>query len=222
MKVEFDNEIKEKVPGLKVLVVEATIKNRPTDDAVEQLLARTERDIAATVALDLIKQRPGIAATRDAYKRCGKDPNRYRPSSEALCRRIVRGLGLYRVDAAVDVINVLSIMTGYSIGGFDIDKIDGDTITLGIGREGEPYAAIGRGELNIAGLPVFRDATGGIGTPTSDNERTKLDIDSRRLLLTINMYGPEMGVDETASLTRSLLEQFLEATDINFHIASPL
>ena len=35
---------------------------------------------------------------------------------------------------------------------------------LGIGKSGEPYEGIGRGELNIEGMPVYRDAMGGIST----------------------------------------------------------
>ena len=37
-------------------------------------------------------------------------------------------------------------------------------MTLGVGREGEPFEGIGRGELNIAHMPVYRDAVGGVGT----------------------------------------------------------
>mgnify|MGYP000747919632 CR=1 FL=1 len=81
----------------------------------------------------------------------------------------------YQIDTLVDLINLVSIRYGYSIGGFDADKIQGDTLVLGIGKSGEPYEGIGRGELNIEGMPVYRDAMGGIGTPTSDNERTKLE-----------------------------------------------
>ena len=60
-----------------------------------------------------------------AYKRLGKDPNRYRPSAEALRRRILRGLPLYKIDTLVDIVNLVSIRSGYSIGGFDADKIVG-------------------------------------------------------------------------------------------------
>ena len=219
MEIKFETEIHKKLPNLKVLVVEATILNRESEPDIEELLAETERDILSAYELGDIKNRPGIKATREAYKILGKDPNRYRPSTEALCRRIVRGLGLYRVNAAVDVINVLSILTGYSIGGFDADKIAGNRLTLGIGEEGEPYEAIGRGLLNIASLPVFRDAVAGVGTPTSDNERTKLGLESRNLLMTINMYGEEMPVDQTEALTRRMLETYLAATDIKCKIA---
>lgn len=136
-----------------------------------------------------IKKMPPIEATRQAYRRCGKDPSRYRPSSEALVRRVLQGKGLYHIDTAVDLVNLASIAYGYSIGGFDYDKISGDILTLGIGREGEPYEGIGRGLLNIAGLPVYRDAMGGIGTPTSDNERTKMSLSTTRMLAIVNGYG---------------------------------
>ena len=100
---------------------------------------------------DSIKLIPAIQATRQAYKKCGKDPSRYRPSSEALCRRILRGIPLYQIDTLVDLINLASIYSGHSIGGFDRDKIQGDRLVLGIGKAGEPYEGIGRGELNIEG-----------------------------------------------------------------------
>ena len=116
----------------------------------------------------------------------------------------------------VDLINLLSVSCGHSIGGFDADKIAGDTLTLGVGREGEPYEAIGRGGLNIACLPVFRDEVGGVGTPTSDNDRTKLTDATRRLVMTINIYRQEMPDDEIIELTRRLLEDYASAENICF------
>ena len=77
-----------------------------------------------------INKRETINATRQAYKALGKDPNRYRPSAEALCRRIIKEKSLYKINTLVDLINLISIKTGYSIGGFDEDKISGDTLVL--------------------------------------------------------------------------------------------
>ena len=91
-------------------------------------------------------------------------------------------------------------------------------MTLGVGREGEPYEAIGRGQLNIACLPVFRDEVGGVGTPTSDNDRTKLSENTTRLLMTINIYGQgEHSDSEIMELTRRLLTDYASANNINFH-----
>ena len=81
--------------------------------------------LRASETADSIKQQPAIAATREAYRRLGKDPSRYRPSAEALRRRLLRGLELYKIDTLVDLINLVSLRTGYSIGGFDADKIQG-------------------------------------------------------------------------------------------------
>ena len=154
------------------------------------------------------KEQYAIAATRQAYRRCGKDPSRYRPSAEALRRRLLRGMKLYQIDTLVDIINLVSLRTGFSIGGFDADKIEGDALVLGIGKADEPYEGIGRGVLNIEGLPVYRDAIGGIGTPTSDHERTKMDIGTIHLLAIINGYSGAQGLQEAADLTLDLLKKY--------------
>ena len=153
-----------------------------------------------------------IAATRRVYKSCGKDPSRYRPASEALIRRVLQGKELYQRDTLVDLVNLASIAFGYSIGGFDADKFVGDTLTLGVGREGEPYEGIGRGMINIHGLPVYRDAAGGVGTPTSDHERTKMTIDTRHLVVLINGYdGNEQRVRKNAEYIQSLLQKYSQS-----------
>lgn len=135
-----------------------------------------------------IKLLPSIQATRDTYRALGKDPSRYRPSGEALIRRILKDKTLFQINTAVDLINLASIEYGYSIGGFDLEKIQGKTITLGAGQANEPYEGIGRGLINIEHMPVYRDSLGGFGTPTSDNERTKIDLTTKKMLAIINAY----------------------------------
>lgn len=214
MEIIIEDVIKDAAPGLKVVTVEADVENAETDESLWQMLLEEGERVRSAYAMPDIARREAIAATRLAYKALGKEPNRYRPSSEALCRRLVKGLELYRINALVDIINLVSVRSGYSIGGFDADKISGDLLRLGAGREDEPFEAIGRGMLNIASLPIYRDAIGGIGTPTSDNERTKLDIDTRRLLMCINIYGEEMSADDTAALTKELLTRYCNARNI--------
>ena len=173
----------------------------------------------ATLTTESLKDMTSIQATRRIYKLCGKDPSRYRPSGEALVRRVLQGKGLYQVDTLVDLINLASMKYGYSIGAFDADKFSGDTITLGIGKEGEPYEGIGRGMINIAGLPVYRDAVGGVGTPTSDHERTKVSLSTTRLLVLVNGYdGSEQGVTDTAEYIIKLLNKYCAATNCAYKI----
>ena len=80
------------------------------------------------------------------------------------------------------------------------------------GKEGEPYEGIGRGPLNIAGLPVYRDAQGGVGTPTSDHERTKMTLGTTHLVVLINGYdGNEERVRENAQYIQRLLIDYTQS-----------
>lgn len=214
--LEIEPVVAAAAPALVVSVVTASVRNTPTPDALWDLITAAGDDLRRDCPIDRVNKIPAIAATRAAYKALGKEPNRYRPSAEALARRCVRGLGLYRSLAIIDLINLMSLRTGHSIGGFDLDRVAGNVLRLGRGCPGEPYEAIGRGLLNIDGLPVIRDATGGIGTPTSDNDRTKLSTDTSRLLMTINMYDGPASADRTEALARQLLSDFAAATDITF------
>ncbi|MCM1504828.1 MAG: phenylalanine--tRNA ligase beta subunit-related protein [Muribaculum sp.] len=218
MNIEIEEVVRLAAPGLKVVTIEADVKNHPTTPQLRQEIQELASKVKSKHQLPEINKRPAIAGTRRAYKALGKEPNRYRPSCEALCRRIVKGMDLYFISDLVDITNLVSIASGYSIGGFDGDKIDGNTLWLGVGHEGEEYAGIGRGELNIANMPVYRDNIGGIGTPTSDHERTKLDLSTKRLLMCINIYEEEMPADETVALAERLLRQYCDASDIKVTI----
>src|SRR3712207_5057649 len=164
MEIIVSNEIAGVCPGFVGACVEARVVNTPYSEGLWREIDALGEQYRARLTTESLKQMSGIAATRQVYRACGKDPSRYRPASEALIRRMLQGKKLYQIDTLVDLINLASIRFGYSIGGFDADKFVGSTLTLGIGREGEPYEGIGRGMLNIAGLPVYRDAEGGVGT----------------------------------------------------------
>lgn len=221
MELKFENTYRERIPGLAVALIKADIVNGPTDDALWDRIQTVAARIRDSYQMPDVNKHPAIAATRAAYKTLGKEPNRYRPSAEALMRRAVKGLELYRTTAMVDLINLVSMATGHSIGAFDADHIDGDTLTLGVGREGEPYEAIGRGQLNIACLPVWRDRIGGVGTPTSDNDRTKLSPSTRRVVITVNLYGDTPGADETVEMIADLMTRHVSATNITSQIYRP-
>lgn len=209
MNIFVSEEIASVCPEFVGAAVEAQVVNTSYCDELWQEIHALEEKFRKELTTESLKETPSIAATRRIYKACGKDPSRYRPASEALIRRMLQGKELYQIDTLVDLINLASIAFGYSIGGFDADKFVGDTLTLGIGREGEPYEGIGRGMLNIAGLPVYRDAQGGVGTPTSDNERTKITLGTTHLMVLINGYdGNEERVIANARFIQELIRKY--------------
>lgn len=206
--ITVSEEIKHACPIFKGAAVYAEVTNTAFCEGLWEEISAFTQELTSTTQPEDIKLQPAIAATREAYKRCGKDPSRYRPSAEALRRRLMRGIDLYQIDTLVDLINLVSLRTGYSIGGFDADKIQGTDLKLGIGRVEEPFEGIGRGVLNIEGLPVYRDAAGGIGTPTSDNERTKMDLGTKHILAIVNGYSGQEGLQEAAEMIQELLKKY--------------
>jgi len=212
MKVIVSKEIEQVCPDFVGACIEAQVVNTPYCEALWKEIEAMGERFRQTLTTESLKEMTSIAATRRVYKSCGKDPSRYRPASEALIRRVLQGKELYQRDTLVDLVNLASIAFGYSIGGFDADKFKGDTLTLGVGREGEPYEGIGRGMINIQGLPVYRDAEGGVGTPTSDHERTKMMLDTTHLVVLINGYdGDEQRVRANAEYIQQLLRQYAQS-----------
>lgn len=212
MNIIVSEEIQQVCPDFVGACVEAQVVNTPFNEALWAEIDEHCQAFQKELTTESLKQITSIAATRQVYKVCGKDPSRYRPASEALIRRVLQGKELYQLNTLVDLVNLASIVYGYSIGGFDADKFVGSTLTLGIGREGEPYEGIGRGMINIQGLPVYRDDAGGVGTPTSDNERTKITIDSTHLVVLINGYdGNEQRVRQNATYIQKLLRKYCQS-----------
>lgn len=212
-------EIASVCPEFVGACVEAQVVNTPYCQELWQEIEVMGERFRQELDTESLKDMPSIAATRRVYRACGKDPSRYRPASEALIRRMLQGKELYQRDTLVDLVNLASIAFGYSIGGFDADKFVGDTLTLGIGREGEPYEGIGRGMLNICGLPVYRDAVGGVGTPTSDNERTKMTLETTHLVVLINGYdGNEQRVRANAEFIQQLLKRYCQSDGGSYFI----
>lgn len=223
MEVIVSKEIEQVCPEFVGACVEAGVVNTPYSEALWKEIEALGQRYRQELTTETLKEMTSIASTRRVYKACGKDPSRYRPASEALIRRVLQGKNLYQRDTLVDLINLASIAYGYSIGGFDADKFVGETLTLGIGREGEPYEGIGRGMINIHGLPVYRDAEGGVGTPTSDNERTKMTLDTRHLLVLINGYdGNVERVSENAEYIQELLRKYCQSDGGKYFIYRPL
>ena len=212
MNISVSPDIYKVAPCYCGAYISCKVTNSEYSEELWNIINLETADITNRFKIDTVKSRYEIAGMRKLYRLLGKDPNRYRPSSEALCRRILNEKPLYQINTLVDLINLVSIKTGYSIGGFDEKKIVGD-ISFGVGKAGEDFEGIGRGKLNIEGLPVYRDANGGIGTPTSDEERTKIDLSTNQLLMVIHSATGNDNLDFAVNYSIELLEKYAGGTD---------
>ncbi|MBN1117404.1 MAG: hypothetical protein JXA77_09385 [Bacteroidales bacterium] len=202
---------------LGIIEFEALVE--PGGSDLWNYIDKETKALSKRLQLDSITQNNIIAETRKAYKLCGKDPSRYRPSADSLMRRIVKGNNLYNVNNVVDVLNLISVLSGYSIGGYDKQKLSGQII-LDIGTEQDEYFGIGRGKLNIEGMPVIRDDVSIFGSPTSDSERTMITETAKNILFVFYDFGLHEILDNTLNQAVELLKKYAKGG--NFTISSVL
>lgn len=212
-RITVSPEFRTRVPDFLGAYIDVRVTNSPTPPAlVAEMEAECAR-IRTAFTTETLKSQAGIAATRAAYKACGKDPSRYRPAGEQLARRVVQGKPLNYVSTLVDLGNLVSLRCGYATGLLDADRIEGELV-LGVGRADEVYEGIGRGKLNIDGLPVYRDALGGVATPTSDSTRTMTTDGTTHLLFIINAYDGNRGrAEKVVDFALDLLRGYAAAHD---------
>ena len=152
-------------------------------------------------------------AGRPAYRALGKDPARYRVSSEALMRRLIRGQGIYRINSVVDTNNLVSLRCGHSIGAFRADALR-PPVLFRKATAGETYEAIGRGPMNLENLPVFSDREGPFGSPTSDSERSMITLETENLLMAIIAFGGDPDLPRHVDFAAESLGAYCAAREI--------
>jgi len=205
--ISISSEVKSKCPQLQLGCIQCKLIVTNEYPTLLELIQKELTVLKNQLSIEDISKIPTIQSSRIGYKSLGKDPARYRLSAEALLRRVVKGKGLYQVNNVVDLLNLTSVKSGFSIGGYDAEKIEGE-IQLSIGKANEPYEAIGRGELNIEFLPIFRDQKGPFGSPTSDSIRTMVTPKTQQFLMPIFNFGGHENLEEVMRDAIYLLEKY--------------
>ena len=219
LKITIEPTIKTLFPELELGYLQAKVKVSPSSEELKNCIQQTCDNLAVTITPESIRKIKTIETLKNAYRKLGKDPSRYRPSAESLLRRIASHKSLYYVNNVVDVLNLVSVQTGFSICGYDADKINGEII-MGTGYENEPYEGIGRGVLNIENLPVFRDSEGAFGTPTSDSVRTMVTDNMQNFLMIFPAFSAGLELNQALILSSEYLEKYTEAKEIFYEIIS--
>jgi len=217
MQLTIDEALKTKCPKAALGCVSAQVDAPASPKALIAELNNCEQAILRLQEPRAVLESPQILATRAAYKALGKDPARYRGSAEALLRRVLAGKGLPRINAVVDIINLVSVESRLSIGLYDLAHVQGD-IVFRAGRAGETYKGIGKYDLNLEGLPVFCDVLGPHGSPTSDSERTMVTSGTKQVLAVIISFAGEHAVNETAHRLSELITIYAKGKDAQIFI----
>lgn len=158
------------------------LKVRAESAALADEIARVCADMQRQYADLKIGDVPGVQPVRATYHALGLDPTRYRPSSEALLRRVLKGQGLYRINTLVDALNLCSLRYMTPFGLYDLEQVRPPVI-LQLGPPGAGYPGIRKEFVNVEGRYCLADALGPFGNPSSDSDRTKITLATTRALV---------------------------------------
>jgi DNA/RNA-binding domain of Phe-tRNA-synthetase-like protein len=185
------------IPGVRVGVVEADgVKVAVASADLVREIDQKCAELRSKFTLESLAEAEAIVAVRAMFRRWGMDPSKYRPSSEALLRRVVQGKGLYNVSNIVDLSNLGSIETGWPYGVYNRAAVSGE-VYLRLGKTGEQYEGIGRRVWHLEGRPVLVDAHGPFGSPISDSKQTQVQEGVSEILTVI--YAPATASDVAIS-----------------------
>lgn len=217
--VSIDEAMKALWPCVRVGCMQYKVKVQKKNEEMWKYLKKDIYKKAKDAIFDYgVNEIPNIKESRAAYKAFGKDPSRYRVSSEALIRRIGQGKGLYEVNTVVDVNNLISIESGFSVGSYDTSKI-GDELIFRVGREGETYKGIGKEEIKIDALPVIADQNGSVGSTTSDSERAMITPEAAEVLTLIYSFSDNTDLEKVLEYGKKYMEKYADAAETEVWIA---
>ena len=157
----------------------------------------------ASYVQEKLAEHPTVAAVRALFRQAGCDPTRYRPSSEALLRRVLKGEELPAIHPMVDLNNCLSI--DLAVPACVIDAgVAKSPFVLRAGREGERMASM-RGDFDLNGKPLLSDQDGPFGTPITDSERVKVRLATRNVWLVAYLPAGAVSAECASTVLESLL-----------------
>jgi len=196
-------KIQIELPGVKLGAIEADgVRVVPGDaglaERMDEACDRKRREFTVESLADA----EAVRAVRAMFREWDMDPSKYRPSSEALLRRVVQGKGLYRVSNVVDSGNLGSIEVAWPFGCYDRAKIHAP-IVFRHGAAGESYEGIGKKMWHLEGRPVLADPDGPFGSPISDSTRTMITEAARDVLFVI--YAPAGAADTSIEVAMARL-----------------
>ncbi|OLO28132.1 hypothetical protein BTR23_18375 [Alkalihalophilus pseudofirmus] len=217
MQLTIADEVKKLVPQFKIGMI--TYQPIVVSDSPQMLKGRIrfyQEEMVLQLEDNELHQHPSIAEWRKTFKILNMDPIRYRPSSEALLRRLKKGEFLPSINSAVDINNFLSLRHQIPIGIYDLDQLNGP-ISIGIGTNKDYYIGINGKKNNMEGKLLSSDNKGPFGSPIVDSKRSIVTEETSQALHLIYLQ-PSMKESECKLLLQSVGEMFTQIHGGDFQL----
>ncbi|WP_285768509.1 phenylalanine--tRNA ligase beta subunit-related protein [Peribacillus sp. SI8-4] len=209
MEINIFADLGSKVPGFKVgIITYENIEVGPSPQMVKGRLQLFQESLFFDLEERELSDFSGIKEWRAIFKAAGTNPSRYRPSVEALYRRIKKQNYLAPIHSAIDLNNFFSLLYEVPIGIYDADKLEGK-ISIKIGESDDGYVGLNGRVNSMENMITSADHDGPFGSPYVDSERTKVTEETKRAIQIIYLQ-PKTPIEEARQLTKSLMDMFLE------------
>ncbi|MEH7381465.1 phenylalanine--tRNA ligase beta subunit-related protein [Bacillus sp. JJ1533] len=209
MEIRISPYLKELVPDFKVGIIQ--YDHIEVGDSPQMIRGRLQT-FQESLFFDLedkpVTEVKGIAEWRDIFKKVGTDPNRYRPSVEAIYRRVQKQNFLNSIHSAADLNNFFSIQYEIPIGIYDADNINGN-IEIRVGEPADEYMGINGRVISMKNKILSSDGTGAFGSPYVDSERTAVTVDTKNAIQIVYLK-PSMPIESCEKLIASLGAMFTQ------------
>ncbi|MGG1571891.1 B3/B4 domain-containing protein [Fictibacillus sp. NRS-1165] len=207
--INIAKDIKQLVPSFKlgaILYHDIVIGESP------QMLKGRFQLFLESLKLDAqqlsVSDHPGVQEWRKTFKALAMDPSRYRPSAEALLRRVYSGKDIGMINSAVDVNNFFSLQYGVPIGIYNAGPLTGD-IEVRLGKAEDQYEGLNGRLMNMEAKLLSSDASGPFGSPIVDSKRT-MTHDNVTSALQIVYLRPSMSTKEAGKLLAAIEKMFIQ------------
>ncbi|MFJ7638821.1 B3/4 domain-containing protein [Peribacillus sp. NPDC097225] len=209
MEIKISSNLASKVPDFKIgFITYENIEVGPSPQMVKGRLQLFQEALFFDLEEKELTDFPGIKEWREIFKMTGTNPSRYRPSVEALYRRVKKQNYLSPIHSAIDLNNFFSLLYEVPIGIYDADALSGD-LSIKIGGSPDQYPGLNGRVNSMENMIVSADGDGAFGSPYVDSERTKVTEDTKHAIQIIYLQA-KTPIKEAEQLTKSLMDMFLE------------
>jgi len=221
MKFILADEFIERFPGTIIGVVIANnINNKENNDDILEIVRNEEKKIKEILSLDNFSEYPFIKSWRRTFKEFGaKD---YRPSHEALIKRILKGGETRQINKLVDLYNAISLKYKTPVGGDDLDKVEGN-MYVKIAKGDERFIMLGSDEITNpkGGEVVYADENDILCRRWNwrNADFSKITPETKNLAINVDGMMPSITrgeIEEAAEGLKQLLERYCGGT-ISIH-----
>ncbi len=212
--IEFPDDERLKGSRIGVLVIK-NARISPTEFAFEKEEKKVFATIAEQRSLEALKEEPVLRSFRDLYWRFNMDPTKLRVASEALLRRIIRERNLWRINNAIDVINLASVETKLPISAWDAANVKGPLVVR-TARKGEEFLRIGAEDPTLCEgnelVIADQEKILALGFATADCEQCKITVDTETVLVAI-YASPAVSDSELLQVMKKVKKRIEEFVD---------